>query len=138
MLNAIAIAANGGTMPLSLSTAAGLSPGVEGNVSTEENRFSFLGDVFALPDAVPLDDAFSVGDLLIGLGAVLIVVTVSLGCDGEQALLPRRILEPFASRDFRRLAAGRLVSHVGDWLTIAALLGWISMTRRARPARLPW
>lgn len=37
----------------------------------------------------------------------------------------RRLVEPLRIAPFRRLAAGRLVSHFGDWLTLAALIGWL-------------
>ncbi|HYN51349.1 MAG TPA: MFS transporter, partial [Thermoleophilaceae bacterium] len=40
-------------------------------------------------------------------------------------LVPSRLLRPLGVPAFRRLAAGKLVSHFGDWLTLAALIGWV-------------
>jgi MFS family permease len=37
----------------------------------------------------------------------------------------RRLLAPLADRSFRRLAAGRGISVLGDWLLIAGLVGWV-------------
>ena len=125
-LNAVAIAANGGAMPLSsqAAAAAGLESGV--NVSDQVDRLWFLGDVFALPDALPLANVFSIGDLLIGLGMAGFIIYASLGAgQGEATLSPSRLLEPLRVRSFRRLAAGKLVSQLGDWLTLAALIGWL-------------
>ncbi|HEX2807924.1 MAG TPA: DUF5317 family protein [Kineosporiaceae bacterium] len=71
--NGIAIALNGGTLPASASAlriagiheAAGTftNSGVVGHA-----RLAFLGDVFAIPDAWPLSNVFSVGDVLIMCG----------------------------------------------------------------------
>lgn len=35
------------------------------------------------------------------------------------------LARPFRRATFRRLVAGRLVSHTGDWLLLVALVGWI-------------
>jgi Na+/melibiose symporter-like transporter len=37
----------------------------------------------------------------------------------------RRLRGPLDSPGFRRLAGGKAVSYLGDWLTLAALVGWI-------------
>lgn len=80
--NVGAIAANGGYMPASAEALrqAGmeevaqtlLSQGRLGNVVLmgEATRLNFLGDWLWLPRWVPLSAAFSLGDLLIGLGLV--------------------------------------------------------------------
>jgi hypothetical protein len=125
-LNAVAIAANGGRMPA--SSAAAEAAGVDHltNISTGATRLRFLGDVFALPRQLPLANVFSIGDILIGLGVIGFIVVVSVGDGGgERALDARRLLLPFRTRDFRLLAVGKLVSTTGDWLTLAALIGWI-------------
>lgn len=36
-----------------------------------------------------------------------------------------RLAQPLHQRSFRRLAIGKLASHLGDWLTAAALVGWL-------------
>lgn len=125
-LNAVAIAANGGAMPLSsnAAAAAGLEPGW--NISDQVDRLWFLGDVFALPARLPLANVFSVGDLLIGLGMAGFIIYASLGSGRAEATLsPSRLIQPLRVASFRRLAAGKLVSQLGDWLTLAALVGWL-------------
>src|SRR5918996_115600 len=117
-LNAIAIAANGGQMPVSpgAQAAAGIELAPGGNVRPGAETFGFLGDVFALPAGLPLANVFSVGDLLIAAGTVLLIVSISLGGRPEPALDARRLFQPLRNPFFRRLAAGKLVSHFGDWL----------------------
>jgi hypothetical protein len=80
LLNLMAIAANGGYMPSSPAALrqAGLveaaerlvALGREGNVVLmgPATHLNFLGDVLYIPRGVPFAAAFSVGDLLIGLG----------------------------------------------------------------------
>jgi hypothetical protein len=127
-LNALAIAANAGRMPVADHAAeamGGLRPSDDSNVTTASDRLGFLGDVFALPAEVPLANVFSVGDLFIGFGMAAFIVAASLSRDGERALWPSRMMEPFRTHAYARLAAGRFVSQVGDWLTLAALIGWV-------------
>jgi MFS family permease len=127
LLNAIVIAANGGRMPVSPEAwkAAGIDVGSHSNVRVGADRLGFLGDIFALPAGFPLANVFSVGDLLIGFGAIAFIVSVATGNSGERRLVPARLLRPLRAGAFRRLAAGKLISHLGDWLTLAALVGWI-------------
>jgi MFS family permease len=128
LMNALAIAANGGRMPVSADAweAAGLGDGSGlTNVRLGADRLGFLGDVFALPSAFPLANVFSVGDLFIGFGAIALIVGVSTNDGTDRPLVPARLLQPLAVPAFRRLAAGKLVSHLGDWLTLAALVGWV-------------
>jgi uncharacterized protein DUF5317/MFS transporter len=130
-LNAIAILANGGRMPVSTraAEAAGMGDelGAHLNVSSEAHRLMFLGDVFAIPPAFPLANVFSIGDVLIGIGMIAFVVYVSVDAD-KGAISARRLLQPLRMKPYRRLAAGRLVSQAGDWLTLSALIGWIYST----------
>lgn len=95
ILNAVAIAANGGVMPASPAAVeiAGLTsePGFENSVPMEGATLAFLGDVFAVPDAWPLSNVFSVGDVLLVLGAL---VGVHRLCDsrlGGWSLTPARL-----------------------------------------------
>jgi hypothetical protein len=131
-LNALAIAVNDGRMPLSRSAAAaaGVDPTANANVSEAAARLRWLGDVFALPRHFPLANAFSAGDVLIGVGIVVFLVVVSSE-PAERLVDVRRLLEPARLPAFRRLVAGRLVSHLGDWLTLAALVGWIYASTRS-------
>jgi hypothetical protein len=129
--NAAAIAANGGVMPVSRKAweAAGLGDLTHSNVAISDgHRLSFLGDVFALPSRFLLANVFSVGDVLIGAGMIALIVTVSTSDGSRRLLAPSRLLRPLADPSFRRLTAGRLVSHLGDWLTLAVLVGWIYRT----------
>jgi MFS family permease len=127
LMNTIAIAANGGRMPVSESAAAaaGIDAGESGNVGLDADRFQYLGDVFALPSGAPLANVFSVGDLLIAAGAAGFIAFRSLDPGAGAAVAARRLLKPLRERSYRRLAAGSLVSRVGDWLTLAALIGWL-------------
>lgn len=136
LLNAIAVAANGGRMPVwpEAAEAAGLDPVLHSNVSENADRLSFLGDVFSMPRAVPLANVFSVGDLLIGFGMAVFLVVASMEDDGERILSLPRLLQPLRMPAYRRLAAGRLVSMVGDWFTMGALVGWIYTDTRSTGA----
>lgn len=124
--NAVAIVANGGKMPVSpdAARAAGIDVGEHSNVQLGGDRLTFLGDVFALPHQMPFANVFSVGDLLIGAGMMVLIVVISLGA-GERSLVLSRLLRPLGVPAFRQLAAGKLISHFGDWLTLAALIGWV-------------
>jgi diguanylate cyclase (GGDEF)-like protein len=126
-LNAVAIVANGGKMPVSpeAARAAGLEVGPNSNVQLGAEHVGFLGDVFALPRNFPLANVFSIGDILIGVGMIALIVAVTTGDGSQRALVPARIVRPFRVPAFRRLSGARLVSHLGDWLTIAALVGWV-------------
>jgi Family of unknown function (DUF5317) len=78
LLNLIAMSANGGVMPASASALdqAGLPLHRDTYVNStlvQEPRLGFLGDVFAIPEPVPLHNVFSVGDVSIGLGVVIAV-----------------------------------------------------------------
>lgn len=84
-LNLIVIAANGGYMPASATalTRAGLSEVAtalreglsQGNtvLMGQETRLNFLGDFLYLPAGVPLATAFSIGDVVLGLGLAVLL-----------------------------------------------------------------
>jgi predicted MFS family arabinose efflux permease len=40
-------------------------------------------------------------------------------------LIPERLRRPLASPSFRRLALGKSISYLGDWLMVAVLVGWV-------------
>ena len=76
--NLLAIGVNGGVMPASPAAlaAAGLPPdppGFANSAVLADPRLAFLGDVFAIPRGWPLANVFSVGDVLIAVGAVVAV-----------------------------------------------------------------
>ncbi len=94
--NALAILANGGLMPASEEAlrfagrwTAGREAGLAHNNSTligPHTKLWFLGDVFALPAALPFANVFSVGDVLLALGVVVLVPSLM----GARPLAPQQ------------------------------------------------
>jgi hypothetical protein len=76
-LNLVAIAANGGVMPASAAAlrAAGLAGDdrFTSSAALPHPRLAVLGDVFATPRWLPLANVFSVGDVILAIGLVLVV-----------------------------------------------------------------
>ena len=76
--NLIAITANGGFMPAdagALERAGFGGPGDHTNsVVLADPAFRPLTDIYALPAGIPLANVFSVGDVLIGVGIVIVIV----------------------------------------------------------------
>jgi hypothetical protein len=75
--NLSAVIANGGLMPTTneaLATA-GLEPaeGLSNSAVVANPALAPLTDVFALPSWVPLANVFSIGDVLIGVGIVIVI-----------------------------------------------------------------
>jgi len=72
LCNGVAIALNGGSLPVSAeaAAAAGIDPDRDfTNAAVMENPvLPWLGDVFAWPAPMPLANTFSVGDILIVVG----------------------------------------------------------------------
>lgn len=96
LCNAVAILANGGVMPASPTAlrAAGLpvesGPGFANSAVVEDPNLLFLGDIFSIPDSWPIvDNVFSVGDVFIAVGAVILVHAV---CGSR--LVPQRWRTP--------------------------------------------
>ena len=75
--NFAAIVANGGVMPTTIValTAAGLTPTEDFSNSEviEDPALAPLTDIFALPAWLPLSNVFSIGDVLIAAGIVLVI-----------------------------------------------------------------
>lgn len=73
-MNLLAITANGGTMPANMVAwqRAGLReipPDVfENSTALSSPRLAFLGDIFYVPERLPLSNVFSIGDVLIVIG----------------------------------------------------------------------
>jgi MFS family permease len=44
---------------------------------------------------------------------------------GVKRLMPERLRRPLRSPSFRRLALGKSISYLGDWLMVAVLVGWV-------------
>jgi len=74
--NLLAVAANGGVMPAlpDAAHAAGLAPTKYNSVTQAEPHLGWLVDRWAAPDWVPLANVFSVGDVLLALGGVVLVL----------------------------------------------------------------
>jgi|tagenome__1003787_1003787.scaffolds.fasta_scaffold20982835_3 hypothetical protein len=86
-LNLAAITANGGTMPASptAEAEAGLIGTDPANSAVLAHpHLAFLGDVFAIPASWPLHNVFSVGDVVLVVGAGLLIHRVT-----GSRLLPR-------------------------------------------------
>lgn len=80
-MNGLAIAANDGTLPASAAAfrAAGITPrvGFQNSGVLAHPRLPWLGDVMATPSWLPLRNMLSVGDLVLLVGAVILVVRVT-------------------------------------------------------------
>jgi hypothetical protein len=90
--NLIAIAANNGVMPASPAalTAAGRVPPSGQFVNSgpmAHPRLPWLGDVFAIPKQLPLNNVFSIGDVLLVIGMGLLLHRV---CGTKIARASRR------------------------------------------------
>jgi hypothetical protein len=75
--NLLAILANGGVMPASPEAVAALgfgeAEGFSNSVVMADPALRPLTDVFALPTWLPAANVFSIGDVLIGLGVVVVI-----------------------------------------------------------------
>lgn len=76
-LNLTAIIANGGVMPASRAAmkSAGITPSHDfmNSTAVAHPRLQPLGDVLAVPKGWPLHNVYSVGDIVIVIGAVIAV-----------------------------------------------------------------
>lgn len=90
-LNLTAIVLNGGYMPASPDALilAGLSHTQPGQISNNsiaagpETRLLILADIFAIPAQLPFHNVFSIGDMLIALGAFFLIQTVMVGSERQ-------------------------------------------------------
>jgi hypothetical protein len=89
LLNFIAIAANGGVMPadpdLALHVAREAGEGFVNSGAMKDPHLLFLGDIFATPSSWPLYNVYSVGDVTIVLGVLVLLHGVC-----RSRLVPRR------------------------------------------------
>ncbi|HEV8401885.1 MAG TPA: DUF5317 family protein [Candidatus Limnocylindrales bacterium] len=81
--NLLAICANGGYMPVSAAALVALGRGArDGYVNSRFVDGAVLGpltDQFAMPAWLPMANIFSVGDVLIGVGAAIAIVAAMHG-----------------------------------------------------------
>lgn len=95
--NFAAIAANGGVMPASRGAleAAGLPYDKAGefanSAAVDDARLALLGDVIAIPEALPASNVLSIGDLLIFAGLLVVLHGLT---DSRAALAVRARLAP--------------------------------------------
>ncbi len=76
-LNVVAVIANGGTMPVlpeAMHGAGGSHTTLHNSTATPDPSLPWLVDRWAAPDWIPLANVFSVGDVVIAMGAVVIVL----------------------------------------------------------------
>jgi MFS family permease len=130
--NALVIFLNGGRMPVNngawaesaVTRSHAFIHGVYNNVAaaSSNSHVAFLGDVFAIPHSLPFANTFSIGDVLLVAGATLFVYRNGRGNEDKPS---SRALDPLRAPEFRALLAGRTISKLGDWISIAALVSWI-------------
>jgi uncharacterized protein DUF5317 len=92
--NLAAITANGGVMPAAPEAVARLGPAPEGfsnSVVMADPALRPLTDLFVLPPWLPFANAFSIGDILIGVGVILVI---ALGMRGVEDTPVRRSTSP--------------------------------------------
>ncbi len=81
--NLAAIVANGGYMPASPEALAALGRPVKEGYSNSsfvtDPALPWLTDIFAMPSWMPFTNVFSVGDVLIGLGVVVVIAAAMRG-----------------------------------------------------------
>lgn len=121
--NVLALVANKGIMPATHGALSTAGLPVSGNgflnsTALEDPQIQFFGDIFAIPKSIPFHNVFSVGDMLIVLGAL---VAVHRLCGSR--LFPkgsREFAELRKNRSFVSLWVSQGVSSLGDWVyTIA-------------------
>jgi len=104
ILNLVAIVANGGYMPSSpsvwqeLTGSASLPIDYYSNVVLigPDTALPFLGDIFAFPRALPMATAFSLGDALIALGAIVFLVAATRRPSSDETPMRRSLPEAAA------------------------------------------
>jgi hypothetical protein len=81
LANFVVISANGGVMPASRRAlaAAGrqLKEGFNNSTVVAHPRLSFLGDVLNTPKRMPFANVYSIGDIILMVGLVCVVFTVT-------------------------------------------------------------
>jgi hypothetical protein len=105
-LNVLAITANGGVMPANAAALriAGVAEraGFDNSAAVAHAHLAFLGDVIPVPGPWPIGNVLSVGDLVIVLGAF---VVLHCAC-GSRLVSRRRSRRGTISRDARGSTAG--------------------------------
>jgi Family of unknown function (DUF5317) len=132
LCNLAAIGANGGVMPA--STAALRAAGRwarKGNFINSRHlvhaKLAFLGDIFAIPRRWPLANVFSIGDVLLVVGAAALLHTVCASrATTAIARLSRSLPRPASARP--RSAGSRSASRPDRGPLTRAMAGTESVT----------
>lgn len=105
-LNVLAITVNGGVMPANQVALriSGIAerPGFDNSAALAHAHLAFLGDVIPMPGPWPIGNVLSAGDLIILLGAFLLLHVVCR----SRLVSPRRSDTGRISRDARGSTAG--------------------------------
>ena len=96
-LNAIVITANGGVMPARPGAleAAGrplVEDGFRNSTALADPHLPWLGDTFAMPSWMPLANVFSIGDVIIVIGAAVLLHVTCGSCLADSRRRRRREL----------------------------------------------
>jgi len=132
--NLAAIGANGGVMPASpvaLSAAGRVRPKGQflNSTSLPHPHLAFLGDNFSVPHTWPLANVFSIGDIVLAAGALLLLHSVcasrpmraarqlcsfvrNLSTSSEAPGLQRWVLDSFVGLGERQTSAGPAAQQV--------------------------
>ena len=106
-LNVLAIVTNAGVMPANAAALriSGIAsrPGFDNSAVLAHPHLAFLGDVIPVPGPWPIGNVLSVGDLIIFIGAL---VVLHVACGSRVARLRPRGRSARISRDARRSTAG--------------------------------
>jgi hypothetical protein len=101
ILNLSAIVANDGVMPAlpGALRSAGIveTHEFQNSAPVQHARLQPLGDVFAVPSSIPLANVFSVGDVIIDIGAIMLIVLTCFRAGAEPPDLEDDA-QPMASR----------------------------------------
>ena len=109
--NLAAIVANGGFMPASEAAFAALGSGLNAGYTNSsivaDPALEPLTDVYSLPTWLPFANVFSIGDVFIAIGVVIVIVAamrswrVPVAVSRTQLRRPRPRRPPHARRDVR-------------------------------------
>ena len=106
-LNVLAISVNGGVMPASARalriSAVAERAGFDNSAALAHAHLSFLGDIIPVPGPWPIGNVLSVGDLIIFIGAF---VVLHHACQSRLARLRSDRRSARISRDARGSTAG--------------------------------
>jgi hypothetical protein len=106
-LNVLAIVTNGGVMPANAAALriSGIAsrPGFDNSAVLAHPHLAFLGDVIPVPGPWPIGNVLSVGDLIIFIGAL---VVLHVACGSRLTRLRPRRRSARISRDARGSTAG--------------------------------